>query len=75
MRSRSLCLTVLLLVQSARADDLAPRDAESDEIGGSALSATYCIVAVVPESGVCGAAGCCGWIVSLEQLPLLRDFP
>jgi uncharacterized Ntn-hydrolase superfamily protein len=45
-----------LLVRSASAADLAPRGAESDENGGSALSATFSIVAVDPVSGVCCAA-------------------
>jgi len=56
MRSRSLCLTVLLLAQSASADDPAQRGLESEQRGAAELSATFSIVAVDPDSDVCGAA-------------------
>lgn len=56
MRSRLLCLTVLLLAQSASAGEPALRMTDSEESCDSRVSATFSIVAVDPETGVCGAA-------------------
>lgn len=54
MRFQLLCLPVLLCAGSASADQPAREGGETQK--HVALSATFSIVAVDPESGVCGAA-------------------
>lgn len=56
MRLSSICLAVILLAQSASADDPLRRGEESEQRDRVGLSATFSIIAVDPESGVCGAA-------------------
>ena len=72
MHPRSLCLMVLFLAQSASADELAPRAADLQESGDCRVSATFSIVAVDPESGVCGAAVASKYPAVGKVVPYLR---